>query len=135
VDSANADWIRTALGVPNCHSIFCIEWTSSRVGVKPEVRYYISSLSLSDWQPEAILSLVRNHWSIENGLHLVKDRWRDEDKHYLSMSGLGERFTCLLNRAVSVLGLLKSGKEPLTAVAALVRDKPKKFLKRLGFLN
>jgi hypothetical protein len=95
----------------------------------------MSSLSLSDWKPKEILSLVRNHWSIENGLHFVKDRWRDEDRHYLSMPGLGERFTCLLNRAVSVLGLLKRGAEPLTAVAALVRDKAKKFLKRLGFLK
>jgi hypothetical protein len=130
-----ADWIRSALDVPNCRSIFCVEWTSSKEGVKPEVRYFISSLSLSDWEPEEILLLVRNHWSIESGLHLVKDRWRDEDKHYLSMPGLGERFTCLLNRAVSVTGLLKRGKEPLTAVAALVRDKPKKILKRLGFLK
>ena len=32
-------------------------------------------------------------------------------------------------------GLLKRGKEPLTEVAAMVRGKPKKFLKRLGFLN
>jgi len=30
---------------------------------------------------------------------------------------------------------LKKGKEPLTAVSALVRDKPKKFLKRLGILK
>jgi hypothetical protein len=129
----NADWIRSALDIPNCRSIFCVEWTSSEEGVKPEVRYYISSLS--DRKPEKILSLIRDHWSIENGLHLVKDRWRDEDKHYLAMPGLGERFTCLLNRAVSVLGLLKKGKEPLTAVSALVRDKPKKCLKRLGRLN
>ena len=135
MDSANADWIRFALEVPNCRSIFCIEWTSSQEGVKPENRYFISSLDLSDWKPEEILSLVRNHWSIENGLHFVKDRWRDEDRHYLSMPGLGERFTCLLNRAVSIAGLLKKGKEPLTAVYALVRDKPKKFLKRLGLIN
>jgi len=112
-----------------------VEWTSSREGVKPEVRYFISSLALSDWKPEEILSLIRGHWSIENGLHLVKDRWRDEDKHYLSMPGLGERFTCLLNRAVSIAGLLKEGKEPLTEVNAMVRDKPKKFLKKLGFLK
>jgi hypothetical protein len=79
--------------------------------------------------------LIREHWSIENGLHLVKDRWRDEDKHYLSMPGLGERFTCLLNRSVSIAGLLKKGEEALAAVYAQVRDKPKKFLKRLGFLK
>jgi hypothetical protein len=42
------------------------------------------------------------------------------------MSGLGERFTCLLSRAVSVARLLRKGKEPMTAVAALVMDKPKK---------
>ena len=135
VDSVCADWIRSALGVPNCRSIFCVERTSSQAGVKPEVRYFISSLSLSDKKPEEILSLIRDHWLIENGLHFVKDRWRDEDRHYLSMPGLGERFTCLLNRVVSIAGLLKRGKEPLTAVAALVRDKPKKFLKRLGFLK
>ena len=135
MDSVNADWIRSTLDVPNCRSIFCVEWTPSQEGVKPEVRYFISSLALSDWKPEEILSLVRNHWSIENGLHFVKDRWRDEDRHYLAMPGLGERFTCLLNRAVSVLGLLRRGKEPLTAVAALVRDKPKKCLKRLGLIN
>ena len=129
----NADWIRSALDVPNCRSIFCVEWTSSKEGVKPEVRYFMSSLSLSDWRAEEILSLIRDHWSVENSLHLVKDRWRDEDKHYLSMPGLGERFTCLLNRAVNVAGLLKKGKEPLTAVYAMVRNKPKKFLKRLGF--
>ena len=133
MDSTNADWICSALNVPNCRSIFRVEWTSSREGVKPEVRYFMSSLALSDGKPEEFLSLIRNHWSIENGLHFVKDRWRDEDRHYLSMPGLGERFTCLLNRAVSVLGVLRRGKEPLTAVAALVRDKPKKFLKRLGF--
>ena len=127
----NADWICSALEVPNCRSIFCAEWRANQEGVKPELRYFISSLTLSDWKPEEILSLVRNHWSIENGLHFVKDRWRDEDRHYLSMPGLGERFTCLLNRAVSVLGLLRRGKEPLTAVAAFVRDKQKKFLKRL----
>jgi len=134
VDSVNADWIRSTLNVPNCRSIFCVEWTSSKEGVKPDVRYFISSLALSDWKPEEILSLVRNHWSIENSLHFVKDRWRDEDRHYLSMPGLGERFTCLLNRAVSIAGLLKRGKEPLTEVAARVRDKPKKILKQLGFL-
>ena len=50
------------------------EWTSSQEGVKPEVRYYISALTLSD-------------------------------------------------------------KELLTAVAALVRDRPKKFLKCLGLLK
>ena len=131
----NAEWICSALDVPNCRSIFCVEWTSNQEGVKPEVRYYISSLTLSDKEPEEFLSLIRDHWSIENGLHLVKDRWRDEDKHVLFRPGLGERFTCLLNRAVGVLGLLKRGKDPLTAVAALVRDKPKKFLKRLGLLK
>jgi hypothetical protein len=83
-------------------------------------------LDVSKWKPKNILSLIRCHWQIENSLHMVKDRWRDEDKHYLSMPGLGERFTCLLNRAVSIGGLLKKGKEPLTAVAALVRDKRKK---------
>jgi hypothetical protein len=134
VDSVVAEWIGSALNVPNCHSIFCVEWTSSEVGVKPEVRYFISSLDLSEWTPGEILALIRHHWSIENGLHFVKDRWRDEDRHYLSMPGLGERFTCLLNRAVSIQGLLKTGEEALTAVAALVRDKPKKILKRLGFL-
>ena len=36
---------------------------------------------------------------------------------------------------MSVLGLLKKGKEPLTAVAAWVRDKLKMFLKRLGLLK
>jgi hypothetical protein len=123
------------LNVPNCRSIFCVEWTSSKADAKPEVRYFISSLDMSKWKPEDILSLIRDHWSIESSLHMVKDRWRDEDKHYLSMPGLGERFTCLLNRAVSIGGLLKKGKEPLTAVSALVRDKPKKFLKRLGFLK
>jgi len=131
----NADWIRSALEVPNCRSIFCVEWTSSQEGVKPEIRYFISSLALSDWKPEEILSLIRNHWSIENGLHFMKDRWRDEDRHYLSMPGMGERFTCLLNRAVSIAGLLKKGKEPLTAGYALVRDKPKKCLKRLGLIK
>ena len=112
-------------------------WNGHRVkkGVKPEIRYFISSLALSDWKPEEILSLIRNHWSIENGLHFMKDRWRDEDRHYLSIPGLGERFTCLLNRAVSIAGLLKKGKEPLTAVYALVRDKPKKCLKRLGLIK
>jgi hypothetical protein len=65
---------------------------------------------------------------------LISPAWCDEDRHYLSMPGLGERFTCLLNRVVGIAGLLKRGKEPLTAVAALVRDKQKKFLKRLGFL-
>ena len=59
------------------------------------------------------------------GFYAYQDRWRDEDKHVLFRPGLGERFTCLLNRAVSVLGLLKKSKEPLTA---WVRDKPKKFL-------
>jgi len=131
----NAEWICSALKIPNCRSIFCVEWTSSEEGVKPEVRYFISSFDLSEWKPKDILSLVRDHWQIESSLHMVKDRWRDEDKHYLSMPGLGERFTCLLNRAVSIGGLLKRGKEPLTAVAALVRDKPKQFLKRLGFLK
>jgi len=112
-----------------------VQWTSSEEGVKPEVRYFVSSLDLLEWKPKDILSLIRGHWSIENSLHFVKDRWRDEDRHYLSMSGLGERFTCLLNRAVNIGGLLKKGSEPLTAVAALVRDKPKKFLKRLGFIK
>jgi hypothetical protein len=112
-----------------------VEWTSSKEGVKPEVRYFISSLDISKWKPQKILSLIRDHWQIENSLHLQKDRWRDEDKHYLSMPGLGERFTCLLNRAVSIGMLLKKGKEPLTAVSALVRDKPKQFLKRLGFVK
>jgi hypothetical protein len=135
MDSENAAWICSALKVPNCRSIFCVEWTSSEEGVKPEVRYFVSSLDLSDWTPGEILAFIRHHWSIENSLHFVKDRWRDEDRHYLSMPGLGERFTCLLNRAVSIGGLLKKGLEPLTAVAALVRDKPKKFLKRLGFLK
>ena len=123
------------MNVPNCRSIFCVQWTSSEEGVKPEVRYFVSSLDLLEWKPKDILSLIRGHWSIENSLHFVKDRWRDEDRHYLSMSGLGERFTCLLNRAVNIGGLLKKGSEPLTAVAALVRDKPKKFLKRLGFIK
>jgi hypothetical protein len=135
VDAVNADWIRSVLKVPNCRSLFCVEWTSSQEGVKPEVRYFISSLALSDRKPEELLSLIRDHGSIENGLHLVKDRWRDEDKHYLAMPGLGERFTCLLNRAVSIAGLLKKGEEPLTEIYATVRDKPKKFLKKLGFLK
>ncbi|MDR1142222.1 MAG: hypothetical protein LBL62_11050, partial [Planctomycetaceae bacterium] len=65
----------------------------------------------------------------------VKDRWRDEDKHYLARKGLGEIFTCLLNGVVGIAGVLKKGKEPLTAVAARVRDKPKQCLKCLGFLN
>jgi hypothetical protein len=96
-------------------------------------------------KPETILALIRGHWSIgcvvsrrqvcspRVYLHFVKDRWRDEDRHVLSMRGLGERFTCMLNRAVGVLGLLKRGKEPLTAVAAWARDKPKECLKLLGF--
>ena len=112
-----------------------MEWTSNKADTKPEVRYFVSSLDLLEWKPKDILSLIRDHWQIENSLHMVKDRWRDEDKHYLSMPGLGERFTCLLNRAVSIACLLKKGTEPLTAVAALVRDKPKKFLKCLGFLK
>jgi len=132
MDSVNAAWIREALDVPNCRSIFCVEWTSSKEGVTSEVRYFVSSLDVSQWHPSDILSLIRDHWSIESSLHMVKDRWRDEDKHYLSMPGLGECFTCLLNRAVSIGNLLKKGKEPLTAVAAWVRDKPKKVLKRLG---
>ena len=131
----NAAWIREALNVPNCRSIFCVEWTSSEEGVKPEVRYFMSSLDLSEWKSENILSLIRQHWLIENSLHFVKDRWRDEDRHYLSMPGLGECFTCLLNRSVGIAGLLKKGKEPLPAVYAMVRDKPKQFLKRLGFLT
>ena len=105
-----------------------------RVSILKLVISLVLLLFLSGSQKK-ILSLVRNHWSIENGLHFVKDRWRDEDRHYLAMPGLGERFTCLLNRAVSVLGLLRRGKEPLTAVAAFVRDKPKKCLKRLGLIN
>ena len=77
---------------------------------------------------------VEDYVRIHHG-GFVKDRWLDDDRHYSSMPGLGECFTCFLNRAVSIAGLLKEGKEPLTAVTALVRDKPKKFLKRLGFLN
>jgi hypothetical protein len=36
---------------------------------------------------------------------------------------------------VGIAGLLKKGKELLTALVARVRDKPKQGLKRLGFLN
>jgi predicted transposase YbfD/YdcC len=57
------------------------------VGVKPEVRYFVSSLDLSDWTPGEILAFIRHHWSIENSLHFVKDRWRDEDKHYFPILG------------------------------------------------
>ena len=45
---------------------------------------------------------------------------------YNKLRQIIERFTYLLNRAVSIAGLLKKGKEPLTAVYAWVRDKPKK---------
>jgi hypothetical protein len=51
------------------------------------------------------------------------------------MPSLEECFICLLNRAVSIGGLLKKGKEPLTAVATWARDKPRKILKQLGFQN
>ncbi|MDR0870827.1 MAG: transposase family protein [Planctomycetaceae bacterium] len=60
-------------------------------------------------------------FDVKNCLHLIKDRWRDEDKHYLSMPGLSEKFTCLLSRSLNVLRFLRKGKEPLTAVSARVR--------------
>jgi hypothetical protein len=43
-----------------------VEWTSSKEGVKPEVRYFISSLDMSKWKPADILALIRDHWSIES---------------------------------------------------------------------
>jgi predicted transposase YbfD/YdcC len=99
------------------------------------MHYYISSLDLAQHSPDAILALIRNHWSVENSLHLVKDRWRDEDKHYLARKGVGENFTCLLNKAIGIAEMLKKKNEPLTAVNNLVRDKPRISLKLLGFLN
>jgi hypothetical protein len=97
----------------------------------------LAKISLSELQEAFATFLLQllQDMPLENSFHMAKDHWRDEDKHYLSMSGLGERFTCLLNRAVSVVKLLKKGKESLAAVSALIRDKPKKILKRLDFLN
>ena len=83
---------------------------ASEVGVEPEVRYFMSLLDMSKWNSADVLALIREHWSIEHSLHLVKDRWREEDKPILSMPGLGEHFTCLLNRVVSVGTLPKRGR-------------------------
>jgi hypothetical protein len=60
---------------------------------------------------------------------VVKTTFADEDKHYLSMPGLSEKFTCLLSRSLNVLRFLRKDKEPLTAVAARVRGNLKKIPK------
>ncbi|GHT26137.1 hypothetical protein FACS18942_03020 [Planctomycetales bacterium] len=89
----------------------------------------MSSLNISYWKTEDILALVRGHWQVENCLHLIKDRWRDDDKHLLSRPGVV--FTSMLNAALSVSRFLKKKNEPMTAVAAKIRDKPKNILKLL----
>ena len=100
-----------------------MEWTSSEGGVKPEVRYFISSLDLSDGTPEEILAFVRHHWLIENCLLYGEGSVASRGQALFRESNpeIGGAIYVFVERAVSIAGLLKKGTEPLTAVTARVR--------------
>lgn len=57
----------------------------------------------------------------------------DEDRHYLAREGLPNVWTALTNAALSLLRLVQSPDEPLTATAENFHYSPRKALQLLGF--
>lgn len=88
-------------------------------GVETETRYFGASMDPSEFGPLLLLALIRGHWGVENRLHHIKDRWWDVDRHWLTREGLAQRFTALVNAALTVLKLAGGfdPKEPIKARA------------------
>jgi predicted transposase YbfD/YdcC len=91
---------------PYAQQVFRIERRFLRIRdgkLMEEVKYGVTSLTVTEASPERLLELVRAHWSIENGLHYRRDETFREDR--CRLTGQGARAMAVLNNLV--LGLLR----------------------------
>jgi predicted transposase YbfD/YdcC len=134
-DDENADWVREALGMPDCRIAFRLDrevWLGKTL-LSRDTRYFLTSLDPETTSASDLLRLARGHWQVENCLHWVKDRLLDEDRHSLRRDGLGERLLKIRDMGVSVLNLLKKTGERLCHLAEELHFRPKPLLQILGF--
>jgi predicted transposase YbfD/YdcC len=104
----NIDWLEQKTQWKNLRSISVIETIITRDGMQTtNRRYFISSLEGSAL---LILEVVRAHWSIENRLHWHLDVTFDEDKSASRGTFVTQNLSLLRSIAISLLGLLPSGK-------------------------
>lgn len=94
IDNENGEW-------NNLKSIIQIEshrtWAKSS---QVEIRYYISSLTLS---ANEINKLIRSHWGIENSLHLVLDVNFGEDRSRKRKGYSSENYALINKIAINIL--------------------------------
>ena len=135
VNTADADFVRTAWNVPNCRTLLCTirEVWKERQLLSCEKRYFVSSLDAQVVLPERFLELVQGHWQIENRLHLIKDRWWDDDRQVLFRPGLGEIWSALTDLALSLLRSVGEKGKTMPRRAMQVAQKPLSYLKMMGY--
>ena len=94
IDNENEEW-------NNLKSIIQVE--SHRISAKSnqvEIRYYISSLTLS---AKEINKLIRSHWGIENSLHWILDVNFGEDKSRKRKGYSAENYALINKIAINIL--------------------------------
>jgi len=67
----------------------------------------VTSISVSEADPERLLALMRGHWGIENRLHHVRDTTYDEDRSQIRTKNGPRMMATLRNAAISLLNFLQ----------------------------
>jgi predicted transposase YbfD/YdcC len=70
-----------------------------------QTRYGVTSLTVEQTSPHALLAFTRQHWAIENSLHWVRDVTFDEDRSVLHTGATHQVMASLRNLAISLLHL------------------------------
>lgn len=88
----------------------CFKLTRRRIlistgEIQEQVSYGITSLSPTQADPQALLTLVQQHWTVENKLHWVKDVTFDEDHCQLRTGRTHHLMTIFRNLTLSLLRL------------------------------
>ena len=71
-----------------------------------ETVYAVTSLSVTDAQPEQIADWLRGHWAIENRLHWVRDVTYAEDHSQIRTGGGPQVMATLRNTVIGLLRLV-----------------------------
>lgn len=70
-----------------------------------ETVYAVTSLTITDAEPEQVAEWLRGHWAIENRIHWVRDVTYDEDRSQIRTGSAPQVMATLRNTAIGLLRL------------------------------
>lgn len=102
------------LGWPGAAQICRIERIRETKGrISREIAYALTSLTPEQADPDALLTLWRDHWLIENSLHWRRDVILGEDDSRIRTGASPQAMAALRN---AILHLVKNAPGPLRAI-------------------